>query len=402
MILQLEVHSAIVIQNDLGSFSTADAFVIIGVGTGSCLLGSIHGRLILSGSFLHVLVVAVCAIPVSHQLFLGQDFFIGICANVRRCVEADQCVGAAVDLTVNGEIQADGVGISLAVVLTGLTEHDTVAQVSQSCRCVTAAKLASTTEAAVSTGTLSNGANQVLILITHNAAGEESVLIGIGIGIGNVSRTRSGCQRVVSDEHTDTGMLGQNAGNNAAVVGHGHLGAAFLVTGNTGSNHLTVNGVLHLIGFVYDFAHQVHILTVLVLEVGLQDHSFALAAGDGIFAQGRAQEVNFPVTVGIHIAFDPGFGNGSNIHTDHELIVGANSIVCVLADSAGTAGNDDLDALLTGLDQAVFQGGDLTGKNDQHLSIQQDEVFHLGALGCGRIVSRDNLDIVAQRFEHLD
>ena len=112
--------------------------------------------------------------------------------------------------------------------------------------------------------------------------------------------------------------------------------------------------------------------------------------------------MDFPIAVGIHVLFDPGLGNGSNVHTNHELIVGADCIVSVLADGAGAAGNNHLDALLPGLDQAVLQGGDFTGQDDQHLSTQQDKVLNLRTLGCGRIVRRNDLHIVALRLKHFD
>ena len=65
---------------------------------------------------LHGVVVAVLLIPVDHQVFAGKHFFIGEALNVGRGVKADEGSVAAVQLRVYREIQADAVGVGLAVV----------------------------------------------------------------------------------------------------------------------------------------------------------------------------------------------------------------------------------------------------------------------------------------------
>ena len=396
---QAEFAGAVLIQNELRGFGAAQALIVIGEGTGSRFrLGrSLFG-------FLHVAVIAVDAVPVGHQALMGQDLFIGVGGNVGGRIEADQGVGAVVQRALHGEIQADGVGVLLAVVHTGFAEQDLVAQVRQGRSRVAAAELAGAPEAAVGTGAVGNRADQILILVAHNTAGEEGEFLGflLGIGVGDIDGARGGCQRVVGDKHPDVGILGQDAGDYAPVVAHGHLGAAGLVAADPGSHHFTVDGVFHLVRLVNDLAHLVDVFPVDIFQIRLQEHGLALAAVDGILAEGGAEEMHFPVTGRIHMLLDPGLGDGGNVHAHHELIVAGHRVVGILADGAGTAGNHDLDSLFPSLDQAVLQSGDLAGQDHQHLDVHQNEILHLRALGGGRIVGGDHLDVIAQGLEHFD
>ena len=152
MVFQTELNGAILIQSDLGNIHAAHAFILIQVSTGSRLRSGGLSDKLLGRDFLHILVIALCAVPVGHQAFVGQNFLIGIGTDIGRCIEADQGIHAAIDLAAYGEIQADGIGVGLAVVLACLAKHHAAAQICQSGRCVTAAKLAGAPEAAVSTG----------------------------------------------------------------------------------------------------------------------------------------------------------------------------------------------------------------------------------------------------------